>query len=241
MSIFDRLFRIGKAEANAMVDKMEDPGKMAEQILRELHQNYEQAIQGEAEIKALALQHRAAQASAQGKADDWERKANELLDKVDRKELDEAKGNELATAAAEAHDKAAKEAQQYAQMAEKEEQAVAVMDAKIKQIKDQIADTENRKTMIQSRQKTAEASEKINRTLSDVDTDGLMSTLNRMDEKASAQEYRAAAYAQISDATMSTEQEINKVLNSSSSSSALDALKARRQQQKQDSGNVSNG
>ena len=47
MSIFDRLFRIGKAEANAAVDKLEDPAKMAEQILRELRANYQQAIQGD--------------------------------------------------------------------------------------------------------------------------------------------------------------------------------------------------
>ena len=51
MSIFDRLFRIGQAEANAAVDKLEDPAKMAEQILRELRSNYQQAIQGE--VKAV--------------------------------------------------------------------------------------------------------------------------------------------------------------------------------------------
>lgn len=74
MSIFDRLFRIGKAEANAAVDKLEDPSKMADQILRELRANYQQAIQGEAEIKALSLSHRASELQARNKADEWERK-----------------------------------------------------------------------------------------------------------------------------------------------------------------------
>ncbi|TSJ43512.1 PspA/IM30 family protein [Mucilaginibacter corticis] len=230
MSIFDRLFRIGKAEANAAVDKIEDPSKMAAQILRELRENYQQAIQGEAEIKALALQHRASELQYCNSAADWEKKANDLLDRVESKQLDEAKGNELAIKAAEAHQAALNEADQFAKMAEKEESAVAVMDLKIKQIKDQIAETENRAQLINSRAKTAEVSEKINKTLSDVDTDGLMATLNRMDEKASAQEFRAAAYAQIDDSTLSTEQEINKVLNNSSSSSALDAIKAKRAQ-----------
>src|SRR5690606_6138137 len=36
MSFFQRLFRIGKANANAALDKLEDPVKMIEQILREL-------------------------------------------------------------------------------------------------------------------------------------------------------------------------------------------------------------
>jgi phage shock protein A len=231
MSIFDRLFRIGKAEANAAVDKIEDPAKMAAQILRELHENYQQAIQGEAEIKALALQHRASELQYRNTAADWEKKANDLLDRIESKQLDEAKGNELASKAAEAHQTALNEADQFAKMAEKEESAVAVMDLKIKQIKDQIAETESRAQLINSRAKTAEVSEKINKTLSNVDTDGLMATLNRMDEKASAQEFRAAAYAQIEDSTLSTEQEINKVLSSGSSSSALDAIKAKRAQQ----------
>jgi len=231
MSIFDRLFRIGKAEANAAVDKLEDPSKMADQILRELRANYQQAIQGEAEIKALALSHRAAELQARNKAEEWENKTNGLLDRIESGQLDATQGNDLAAKAAQAHDDALKQADQYKGMAEKEESAVNVMDLKIKQIKDQIAETENRAKMIQSRAKTAEVSEKINKTLSNVDTDGLMQTLNRMDERASAQEFRAAAYAQIEDSTLSTEQEINKALGSGSSSAALEAIKAKRLQQ----------
>jgi phage shock protein A len=228
MSIFDRLFRIGAAEANAAVDKLEDPAKMADQILRELRQNYQQAIQGEAEIKALALQHRASEMQARNTANDWEKKTNDLLDRVDSKQLDEAKGNELAAKAAEAHETANKEADQYAAMAQKEESAVAVMDAKIKQIKEQISETESRAQLISSRAKTAEVTEKMNKTLSSVDTDGLMATLNRMDQKATAAEFRSAAYAQIDDSTMTTEQEINKELGTGSSSNALEAIKAKR-------------
>jgi phage shock protein A len=228
MSIFDRLFRIGKAEANAAVDHLEDPSKMADQILRELRSNYQQAIQGEAEIKALALQHRANELQYRNTAHDWEKKTNELLDRVETKQLDEAKGNDLANKAAQAYQDALSNAEQFAKMAEKEESAVAVMDLKIKQIKDQIAQTESHAQLIQSRAKTAEVSEKINKTLSSVDTDGLMATLNRMDQKASAQEFRAAAYAQIEDSTMSTEQEINKALGTGSATNALEAIKAKR-------------
>ncbi|MDB5016525.1 MAG: PspA/IM30 family protein, partial [Mucilaginibacter sp.] len=150
MSIFDRLFRISKAEANAAVDKLEDPAKMADQILRELRSNYQQAIQGEAEIKALALQHRASELQYRNTADEWEKKANELLDRVETKQLDEAKGNDLANKAAQAYQNALNEADQFAKMAEKEESALSVMDLKIKQIKDQISETESRAQLINS-------------------------------------------------------------------------------------------
>src|SRR5690606_30861542 len=39
MSIFRRIFRIGKANVNSALDKLEDPVKMIDQILRELDQD----------------------------------------------------------------------------------------------------------------------------------------------------------------------------------------------------------
>ena len=60
-----------------------------------------------------------------------------------------------------------------------------------------------------------------------MDTDGLMGTLDRMDAKVTAQEFRSQAYAEVRDTTLSSEQEINKILGTSSSS-ALDAIKAKR-------------
>ena len=36
MGIFSRLFKVGQAEAHAMVDKLEDPIKITEQGIRDL-------------------------------------------------------------------------------------------------------------------------------------------------------------------------------------------------------------
>ncbi len=227
MGLFERIFRIGKSEANAVVDKLEDPIKMADQVLRELKDNYQQAIVGESEVKAAALQHRAEEQKARAKADEWEKKANDLLDLVEEGKLDAEKGNSLASTAAESHDQAAKQANEYAAMAQKEEQALAVMETAIQQLKDKIAEAENRTNLLKSRAKTADVSEKINKTLSSVDTDGLMGTLDRMDAKVTAQEFRSQAYAEVRDTTLSSEQEINKILGTTSSS-ALDAIKAKR-------------
>ena len=227
MGLFERIFRIGKSEANAVVDKLEDPIKMADQVLRELKDNYQQAIVGESEVKAAALQHRAEEQKARAKADEWEKKANDLLDLVEEGKLDAEKGNSLASTAAESHDQATKQANEYAAMAQKEEQALAVMETAIQQLKDKIAEAENRTNLLKSRAKTAQVSESINKTLSSVDTDGLMGTLDRMDAKVTAQEFRSQAYAEVRDTTLSSEQEINKILGTSSSS-ALDAIKAKR-------------
>lgn len=231
MGLFERIFRIGKSEVNSAVDKLEDPIKMADQVLRELRENYQQAIVGESEVKAIALQHRAEEQKAHTKAEEWEKKANDLLDLVEEGKLDAEKGNTLATTSAESHAQAQKQADEFAAMAEKEEQALAVMETAIKQLKDKIAEAENRTNLLKSRAKTADVSEKINKTLSSVDTDGLMGTLDRMDAKVTAQEFRSQAYAEVRDTTLSSEQEINKILHTSSSS-ALDVIKAKREANK---------
>lgn len=232
MGLFERIFRIGKSEVNAAVDKFEDPIKMADQVLRELRENYQQAIEGESEVKAAALQHRAEEQKARTKAAEWEKKTNDLLDMVDTGKLEAEKGNTLAQTAADSHQLAEKQADEFAAMAEKEDKALAVMETAIQQLKDKISEAENRITLLKSRAKTADVSEKINKTLSSVDTDGLMNTLDRMDAKVTAQEFRSQAYAEVRDNTLSSEQEINKILGASSGSSALDAIKAKRNENK---------
>ena len=64
--------------------------------------------------------------------------------------------------------------------------------------------------------------------MSSVDTDGLMQTMKRMQEKVSQTALTSEAYAEVSDSTMSSAQEIDKVLGSSSGSDALAALKNKR-------------
>ena len=232
MGLFERIFRISKSEVNAAVDKLEDPIKMADQVLRELKENYQQAIAGEAEVKAAALQHRAEENKARTKAEEWEKKANDLLDMVEAGKLDAAKGNTFAETSAESAQQATKQADEFASMANKEDQALSVMETAIKQLKDRISEAENRINLLKSRAKTADVSEKINKTLSNVDTDGLMGTLDRMDSKVTAQEFRSQAYAEVRDTTLSSEQEINKILGTSSGTSALDAIRAKRNEGK---------
>lgn len=228
MGLFTRLGRIFKAEANAAVDTIEDPTKISDQIIRELREHLQEALEAEASVKADALSARSDEMSSRTKAETMTKKAEELLDMIDQGKLDEAKGNELANTAAQEAAKHTKDADTSAALAAKEETALAVMDARIKDIRQQIVDSENTARMLKARAKSAEASEKINKTLSSIDTDGLANTLKRMDEKVTAQEFRSQAYSEINDSTLTKTQEIDKVLATNSSSSALDAIKAKR-------------
>ena len=228
MGILDRLFRVGKAEANAVVDKMEDPVKMSQQILRDLEENRQEAINGAAEIKAMALQHRASENDNRAKSVEYENKATQILDRVDTKAIDEATGNKLATECLANQQTFLAKAEEFKALADREEKAAGVMSAKIDQINQRISETKNKAEMIASRAKTANAEEKINKTLSSADTDGLMQTLERMDEKTKATEFRAQAYAEIDNVGASTDEAVNKILKETSPNAALEALKAKR-------------
>lgn len=228
MSFWDRIKRIGNAQANSIVDTMEDPVKMSQQIIRDLQDNLQEAINGTADMKALAAGHRASEMENRQKAKEWEDKANAILDRVDKKSLDEAEGNKLAADCLKSQQDYLIKAEQFKGSADREDKSVELLTGKVEEIRQRISDTKNKASEIESRAKAANAEEKVNKTLSSVDTDGLMQTLDRMDQKTKATEFRAAAYAEIDSANGSSESKVNKILSETSPSDALAALKAKR-------------
>ncbi len=228
MSLLQRLFRIGVSNANAVVDKMEDPAKMADQVIRELSENLQEALSAEAQIKATALQTRANAQKEANLAAEWESKTNQLLDGVESGKIDTAKGNELAGEASKTYQMHNDAATKYKADADNQDAALAKLETKIRALRDAITEAKHRTEMVKSNAKIADASLAINKAISNIDTDGLMATLDRMEAKTTAKQFLADAHADIANSTMSTEQEINKVLGTVNSNSALEVIKAKR-------------
>ena len=53
MSILKRVFKIGQAEANNLIDKLEDPIKLTEQGIRDMKKDLDGNLQALAEVKAM--------------------------------------------------------------------------------------------------------------------------------------------------------------------------------------------
>lgn len=223
-----RIARIFKAKANTLVDNLENPSEMADQILREMRTKLQQGIEGEASIKAIVLGLRADEATFRNKATEWENKANQLLDRSEQPGADVAKLTGLAESAALEHANALKQAETYGANAAAEEKKLEKLDNSIKELRDTIERTETDAKMLKANEKIANAQKTINKTMSSVETDGLVATMKRMQERVNATSFEAEAYANVSDATMSTTKEIDKVLGTSSGTDALAALKAKR-------------
>lgn len=228
MGIWARIIRFFSSEANAAMDKLENAEKMADQVIREMNENLSEAIKGQAEIKAVALQHRSQEKQQREEATKWESKANQLLDRIEKKTLTEAEGESLANEAVKQYNEHTKRADEFKAMADREDQALEKINSNISTLRGTIKDYEQKAEMLKSRMKVADSTEKINKTMSTAEVDGLINTFNRMEKKVSTKEFMSQAYAEVSDDTMSSSQKIDKILGDSDNS--LEAFKAKRAQ-----------
>ena len=99
MNLIKRLLNIGKAEAESMVDKLEDPIKLTEQGIRDLEMQLDSAIKALAEVKALSIRTEKQYQEYRLNAVDYEKKAILILKKAQSGDLDEAEGDRLASEA----------------------------------------------------------------------------------------------------------------------------------------------
>ena len=225
MGLGDRIKRIFKSEANAAVDKLEDPTKISEQILRELNENLAKAIDSEAQVKAIALKNKADLQKNQEAVADWEHKLNGILDKIEKGTTPDLEN--LSKIAAQHYNDAVANAGKSEQLVKISDAQVAKMEGNIKTLQSRITEAKDKTKNIQARQEVAKASEVINKSLSSSNTDGLMSTLDRMEESVSKTEFTAEAYAESASNT-SDEAKINEVLGSTSADDTLAAFMAKR-------------
>lgn len=96
MNIFKRLFKIGEAEANSALDKMEDPIKLTEQGIRDLKLDLDKNLEALARVKALAIRAKNDQEEFLDKKEDYHQKAVLILKKGQRGEMDAAEADRLA-------------------------------------------------------------------------------------------------------------------------------------------------
>lgn len=227
---FKRILSIGSAEAHSIVDKLEDPVKMTEQGIRELKSDLEKAMQSFAEVKAIAIRADRDVEKAKNGATDWEKKAMILLQQGQSGKLDPAQADKLATEALSKKEQFSKQLITAKQASETQNKNVQVLQKNIETLKTQIQQYENELVTLKARAKTADATKKINKQLSSVDSSGTVAMLERMKQKVEEEETLAIAYGDMAEQSKSIDDEIEQALlteNTTSESADLAALKAK--------------
>lgn len=231
MNIFKRLFRIGNAEANSLVDKLEDPIKMTEQGIRDLKKDLSAALQALAEVKALAIRSKNDANKYSEKAKEYEKKAILLLKKAERGEITAEESDRLASECLVQKDSFVASATSSRKDQEKFEAHVAKLDKNIKNLKSNVKKYENELRTLKARAKVSKATKNINKQLADVDSSSTVSMLERMKDKVAEEESLAESYAEIASESTSVDDEIESALESGSAESkasdSLAALKAK--------------
>ncbi len=230
MNLLNRLFKIGQSEAHAAVKQLEDPIKLTEQGLRDLRQDLDKALNGLAEVKAMAIRARSEAEGYRTKAADYESKAVLLLQRAHQGDLAPAEADRLATEAllkkAENETHAARTAQDQAKF----EQSAAQLDQSVQTLKSTISQWENELKTLKARVTVSTATATINKQLAQLDSSGTVALLERMKEKVAAQEALGEAYGEIAQESKSIDAEIDKAIGRAGAAKAgeeLAALKAR--------------
>jgi len=229
MGIFKRLFKIGEAEANAVVDKLEDPIKMTEQGIRDLKVDFDNSIKALAEVKALAIRTRNEANSHKTKAQEWENKAMLLIQKAEQGAIAPEEADRLATTALQKKEESMANYKATEANLQKYDASVAKLESSIKTLKTNISKWENEAKMLKARSKVSEATINVNKQLANVDSTGTTAMLEKMKERIEQQEALSESYGDIALENRGVDEEIDNVLEGASitTNDSLAALKAK--------------
>lgn len=227
---FRRLFSLGSSEAHSIIDKLEDPVKMTEQGIRELKKDLEGAMHNFAEVKAIAIRAERDMEKSGNAALDWERKAMKLLQQGQSGKLEPSSAERLATEALTRKEESNKQLVIAKNSFNTQNQTVQKLQKNIESLKTKIQQYENELVTLKARAKTAEATSKINKQLSNVDSSGTVAMLERMKEKVETEETLALAYGDMANMGSNIDDEIDQALieeeTSGSAKSQTDELAA---------------
>ena len=226
MSIFKRLFRIGKAETNSLIDKLEDPIKLTEQGIRDMKIELDKSLQALAEIKALAIRSRNEASENKSRSEDYERKAMLLVKKAETGEMDATEADRLATEALMRKQQCDETVQRANTEKANFDTQISKMDGNIKTLRSNIGKWENELKTLKARVKVAKATGKLNKQLAQIDGSDTISMLEKMKEKVQEKEALAESYGEIANESRSVDEEIDKALEDTEKVNANDALAA---------------
>ncbi len=188
MSILGRIKDLLSANINSMLDKAEDPEKMANEYLRQLTNELYEARTNVAAAMADETKLEQKMVEFQGQADQWQSKAEAAL---------RAGDEELAKAALSRKVQAQKMADQYrTQHAAQEEQVDALQEALV-DLETRIAETKAKKELIIAKKNRAQTQEALQSTMRSMGQVGALDKLDQLEEKVDDRLAKAEAMSKL--------------------------------------------
>ena len=226
MNIFKRLFKIGQSEAHSAIDQLENPIKLTEQGIRDMKKDLDDSLKALAEVKAMAIRAKNDYNTYSNKAKDYEKKAMELLSRAESGTITPEEADRLASQALVKK----KESEDHSTRSKKEndqfQTSVDQLEGNVRKLRQNISKWENELKTLKARVKVSKATKNLNKQLSQIDSSGTVSMLEKMKDKVAEDEALAQSYGEIANESKSVDDEIEKALGTPAPNEASDALAA---------------
>merc|ERR1719231_407089 len=182
MNLFDRAVRVAKANANKLIEKMEDPEKVLNQAVEDLQKDLVTVRQSYAEVMATQKRMTSQKEQAETLAGEWYSRAQLALGKGD-----EELAREALTRKQQQEDTKASLEQQLAI----QEESLSKLFQSITQLESKITEAKAMKDQYIARARTAKTATKVNDMLSSATGTTSMDAFERMKEKVEMLESEA--------------------------------------------------
>ncbi|KQK24408.1 phage shock protein A [Chryseobacterium aquaticum] len=209
MNIFKRLYTIGKAEINSVLENFEDPIKLTENGISDMKNQLSESMEALAKLKALSIRKKNEIESEEQTAKDYYTKAILLVQKSDKGEIEVSEADRLAKEALKKQSIAQESVENLKKENEKLQDDCEKMQANINNLKSSISKWENELRTLEARVQVSEATKDINQKMTQIDSSSAVSMLEKLKEKVVQQEAMAEAYSDISKAGKSVDEEID--------------------------------
>lgn len=219
MGVFKRIADIVTANVNDLIDKAEDPEKMAKQIIREMEESIGEVRAQVAQAMAAEHQLSAQLSAAKAEAEDWERRAIRAVE-LDRDDL--ARQALLKR----------RDAERVVRGAEpqlvKAREATELLREQLRVLEDRIMFARRKRDTIIARQRMAEASSKVSRTVGRFSKAAdHLSRMSGIEDRVDAMEARMTAEMTLLSESTPLEEQFEKLEEEHTVDAELAALKER--------------
>ncbi|ONK78388.1 uncharacterized protein A4U43_C02F18260 [Asparagus officinalis] len=188
MNLFDRLARVVKSYANAILSSVEDPEKILDQAVLEMNDDLTKMRQATAQVLASQKRLENKYKAAQQASDDWYKRAQLAL----------AKGDEdLAREALKRRKSYADNASNLKAQLDQQKGVVDNLVSNTRLLESKIQEARSKKDTLKARAQSAKTATKVSEMLGNVNTSSALSAFEKMEEKVMAMESQADALNQL--------------------------------------------
>ncbi|XP_078181559.1 plastid transcriptionally active 4 [Carex rostrata] len=188
MNLFDRLARVVKSYANALVSTFEDPEKILDQAVLEMNDDLIKMRQATAQVLASQKRMENKYKAAEQASNDWYKRAQLALQKGDE---------DLAREALKRRKSYADNASALKTQLDQQKSVVDNLVSNTKLLESKIAEAKQKKDTLKARAQSAKTATKVSEMLGNVNTSSALSAFEKMEEKVMTMESQAEALNQL--------------------------------------------